>query len=306
MILCVCPNPSIDKFIHIDDFSIGKVNRTNKEFSYPVGKGVHVAIGIRELGEQVCLLAFWGGPVGQWVKQECESKGIVCYGPEISDWSRTCLTIQSKNRSNETEFLGMGPIIDALEYAAFLEDYDKLLKKSSLVSLSGSWPKNSFGANYSQLIEKASQLHLKSFIDCSGNILIDALIKTPYAVHINQHYGYDIFKSTDPEAIAIRLGESCNLSAITYGESGPYLYDFNEMVHALSKVENVISAVGSGDSLMAGLIVAHKRNYNLIKTAKLAAATGAANCIRKELGMFYKNDVEQLLKNCEMNIKIIK
>ncbi|MCF6297645.1 MAG: PfkB family carbohydrate kinase [Flavobacteriaceae bacterium] len=303
MILCVCPNPAIDKFIYIDNFKIGKVNRIDKELSYPGGKGIHVAIGVKELGEEVAILSFWGGATGKWIKQECEAKGIICYGPEVEDLTRTCLIIKSNNESNETEILGVGPIIGEKEYNAFFQTYEELLKKTKLVSMSGSWPQNSIGANYSQFIEKANDLNIKSFIDCSGSLLVDALKKNPYLVHINHHEGYDIYKSNNPVEISLKLNNICKITAVTYGEKGLYLYDGKELVHALSKVENVISAVGSGDSLMAGLIVAHQRDYNFIETAKLAAASGAANCIRKDLGMFYKEDVERLFKNCDVHIK---
>jgi len=303
MILCVCPNPAIDKFIHIDDFNPGKVNRIKKELSYPGGKGVHVALGIKELGEEVALLSFWGGSTGKWIKQECEARGIVCYGPELEDWTRICLTIKSKNDFNETEILGAGPMVGTFEHTAFFKEYEKLLKKSDLVAMSGSWPNNSINASYSPLIERASLMGVKSFIDCSGDILLDALEKKPYAVHINHHEGYDIYKSKDSMEISMKLGNHCNMAAVTCGSKGLYLYDGKELTHALSKVENVISAVGSGDSLMAGLIVAHKRNYNLVETAKLAAATGAANCIREDLGMFYRKDVKHLFNNCDVHVK---
>lgn len=303
MILCVCPNPAIDKFIYIDKFNLGKVNRIRKELSYPGGKGIHVALGIKELGEEVALLSIWGGSTGKWVRQECEARGIICYGPEIEDWTRTCLTIKSTNNFNETEILGTGPTIGTYEYDAFVKDYEKLLKKANIVSMSGSWPKNLIGANYSMFIKKASLLNIKSFVDCSGDVLINALEKTPHVVHINHHEGYQIYNSKDPMNISLQLANSCSISAITYGDKGLYLCDGKELVHALSKIENVISTVGSGDSLMAGLIVAHKRNYNLIETAKLAAASGAANCIREDLGMFYRKDVEKLFNDCVVSIK---
>lgn len=303
MILCVCPNPAIDKFIRITSFQKGEVNRVSEESSFPGGKGIHVALGIKELGEEVAILAFWGGSTGQWIKQECEAKGIACFGPEVTDWTRTCLTIKTNDDFNETEILGTGPIINASEYANFLKQYEQLLKNCDMVSMSGSWPKNTIGANYSSLIEKASQLNIHSFVDCSGNVLLQALDKTPFAVHINQYEGYDIFNTADPIHISQKLNMNCKLSAITCGNKGLYLSDGKDIVHALSKVNEVISAVGSGDSLMAGLIVAQKRGYNLVETAKLAAASGAANCIREDLGMFYKKDVERLFEECEVNVK---
>ena len=75
------------------------------------------------------------------------------------------------------------------------------------------------------------------------------------------------------------------------------------MIHALSKVEHVLSAVGSGDSLMAAIVVAYKRDYDHLEAAKLAAAAGASNCIREDLGMFYKKDVVRLYNECSVNVK---
>ncbi|MCF6223815.1 MAG: 1-phosphofructokinase family hexose kinase [Flavobacteriaceae bacterium] len=303
MILCVCPNPAIDKFIIFDNFEKGIVNRVSEERSFPGGKGVHVALGIKELGEDVALLAFWGGLTGQWIKQECESKGIKCYGPEVEGHTRTCFTIKSNNDFNDTEILGDGPIISEKDYSAFLVDYKQLLKNTDIISMSGSWPKNTFEADYAQLIDIASKLDKKSFIDCSGDILLTALKRKPFAIHINHHEGYDIYKTTNPIKISNKLNKNCKLIAITYGSKGLYLNNGKEIIHALSKVDKVISAVGSGDSLMAGLIVACKRGYDLIETAKLAASCGAANCIREDLGMFYKNDVEELQERCEVKFK---
>lgn len=300
MILCVCPNPAIDKYIEFDNFQIGKVNKVNREIPYPGGKGVHVALGITELGEDAAILAFWGGSSGKWIKEECEAKGIKCYGPEVDALSRTCITLKTKDKFNETEILGAGPFITHSEYATFMDDYVQLLCNSDIVSMSGSWPKSNFDLDYSFFIEKAAQQDVISFVDCSGTSLLKSLEKRPFAVHINHREGFDVYNTNDPIKIAHKVGENCKLAAITDGEKGLYLYDGKEAVHALCKIDNVISAVGSGDSLMAGLIVAKNRKYNLIETAKLAAASGAANCIREDLGMFYKKDVDMLVERCKI------
>ncbi|MEQ8878916.1 MAG: 1-phosphofructokinase, partial [Cyclobacteriaceae bacterium] len=83
MILCVCPNPSVDKYVWVKHFTRGKVNRATQEKSFPGGKGIHVAMGVRELGLEVAVLGFWAGASGQWVKEACKSLGIHCYGPEL-------------------------------------------------------------------------------------------------------------------------------------------------------------------------------------------------------------------------------
>src|SRR5687767_13151705 len=111
MIVCVCPNPSIDTLVTIDDLSPGQVHRANKEERFPGGKGVHVALAAAELGCEVTLLAFWAAPTGEWIRQQCESAGVRCAGPQVAGWSRSCITFRSQGRYNETELLGVGPQI---------------------------------------------------------------------------------------------------------------------------------------------------------------------------------------------------
>ncbi len=89
MVLCVCPNPSVDKYVWLDNFEEKESNRILKEKNYPGGKGIHVAMALRELGESVCLLGFLGGPTGMWIKQQCLKQGIGCYGSGNSlRWTR--------------------------------------------------------------------------------------------------------------------------------------------------------------------------------------------------------------------------
>ncbi len=302
MVLCVCPNPSIDKYIWVENFGKGRVNRAKKEQSFPGGKGVHVALGINELGVETALLGFWAGSTGEWIKSACESRGIKCYGPEVDGLTRTCLTLKSNDEYNETEVLGVGPLVQKADFLKFHKEYDRLLKEANLVSFSGSWPNNTIDAGYDQFVAKANEQNKISLVDCSGSGLLKTLEKHPYGVHINHHEGYDLYKTHDVLNIAEKVAAETYLAAISYGSEGLYLSDGNQMVHALSRVDEVISTVGSGDSLMAGLAVALFKGEDLLNTAKLAAACGAANCIREELGMFHKRDVDQLMKRCETNM----
>ena len=46
MIYTVTFNPSLDYIISIDDFQLGKTNRTTKELMLPGGKGFNVSAGL--------------------------------------------------------------------------------------------------------------------------------------------------------------------------------------------------------------------------------------------------------------------
>lgn len=302
MVLCVCPNPSIDKYVWVEGFIKGKANRSIREQFFPGGKGVHVAMGLIELGIEVELLGFWAGASGNWVKAACESMGITCHGPEITGDTRTCLTLKSNDEYNETEVLGVGPLVQPDDLKRFNEIYDQLLQKADIISCSGSWPPCTTEASYDLLVSKANELDKVIMVDCAGNTLIKTLKKKPFAVHMNRFEGFDIFKTLNPLEIVEKVGLSCSWAAITCGAEGLYLSDGRTMIHALSKVEHVISTVGCGDSLMSGLIAGYAHGLDLIDTARIAAACGAANCIREELGMFHKRDMELLRESCDINI----
>ena len=300
MILCLCPNPSIDKFIWAEEFKPGKVNRIKKVQSFPGGKGVHVALGIVELEEACALLGFWGGHSGRYIKEYCENKGISCYGPVVDEPNRTCLTFLSNGDLNGTELLEPGPFIDEEKNYLFWLEFTRLLNTASAVCMSGSWPVANTEMEYTGFIVAAKKKGIKTFVDCSGRSLMNVLTVNPYCIHINNHEGFEVFQEHSPVKIAGTVLKRCDLAAVTCGVDGLYLAGKNHSpMHANCKLDSIISAVGSGDSLMAGLVVAGKRNLNLSETAKLAVACGAANCIREELGMFYRKDVDMLLTQTE-------
>ncbi|MBS1575150.1 MAG: 1-phosphofructokinase [Bacteroidetes bacterium] len=302
MILCLCPNPSIDKFIWIEEFKAGYVNRASKQKFYPGGKGVHVALGITELKEPCALLGYWGGSTGNYIRDYCKKSGIDCYGPEIEEPNRTCVTFRSAGNLDGTELLEPGPIIIEETNHSFWFEYLKLLDTASAVCMSGSWPPTNAEIAYTEFVVAAKKRNIKTFVDCSGQNLKDVLTAKPYCIHINHHEGAEVFDEISPLKIVKAVLRGCERAAITCGAEGLYLAEKNQIVHANCKLENIISSVGSGDALMAGLMVANKKQLDIYETARLAAACGAANCIREELGMFYKRDVDQLVVQAELTM----
>jgi len=294
MILSVCPNPSVDVFVWIDAIHPGKVNRATLEDHFPGGKGVHVALACAEMGEEVTIMGCWGGPTGEWIKHECLRKGIQSTGIEVPEWSRICQSFKSEGEFDETEILGVGPAITSQQQDEFIVRFRQLLPAFSSVSMSGSWPQGSSPDVYARLIQLCQQHKLPVFLDCSGRELELALKVRPYAVHVNSTEAGALFGRSAPEILAAELAGHCSLAAITVGVEGLYLTDGKEMVHGKVDVEHCFSAVGSGDCLMAGLMIATQEKLDLHDSARMGVACGAANCLSRELGILRKTDVDAL------------
>lgn len=296
MILCVCPNPSVDVFQWLDNLKTGQVNRVRKEEFYPGGKGVHVALAASELGEDVVLLGFWGGPTGKWIQIKCQKQGIRCEGPEVDGLTRTCATFKSTRQSfDDTELLGAGPSLEEQQISQFYDTFESLSSEASCITLSGSWPRNADIDGYAQLIQKARKYHKPVYLDCSGKQLENALPEQPTGLHLNIKEAHQTFGNYSVENLVRGIRQRVKLAALTAGVDGLYLASDDEYIHASYKLEKIHSAVGSGDCLVAGLAVARIRGYNFEDTARLAVACGAANCLRKELGMLHKKDVNRIM-----------
>jgi tagatose 6-phosphate kinase len=295
MILCVCPNPSVDIYVWLDAIHAGKVNRATREIQFPGGKGVHVALACAEMACEVTILGFWGGPTGDWIRNQCLKYSIRSDGIELAEWSRTCQSFKSDSEYDETEILGVGPAITSSQQDRLDHLLQQFLPSVSCISMSGSWPAGASPDAYARLISICNEQGKAVFIDCTGEQLENALPEKPFFIHLNTSEARDLFGDLDPEKLALKLSKHCTLAAITEGKKGLYLTDGKDLLHGHVAVNQCFSAVGSGDCLVAGLMMAHLKKMSLQDSARLGVACGAANCVREELGMLNKQDVEALI-----------
>ncbi len=296
MIVCVCLNPSVDMFVWLDHLYPAEVHRAKEEAKYPGGKGVHVALALRELGNEVALLGCWGGATGEWVKQQCKEQGISVHGPDLEGWTRSCMTIKSDSVFDETEILGVGPTGNDAAKQSILADYSRLLEQADLVSISGSLPHGIATDCYAEMVRVSQRMDVPVYIDFTGEPLKLALPERPYGVHLNRTEAQAITGKAGSHLASEALLAHCSLSCVTDGKNGAYIAVEGQRLHSYCPVEDGYSAVGSGDCLVAGLCHAYRNGYDAEETARIAAACGAANLLRPDLGMLYGEDVWALLK----------
>ncbi|WP_421897875.1 1-phosphofructokinase family hexose kinase [Marinoscillum sp.] len=299
-VLVLCPNPAIDIFAWVEGFTQGVPNRIKKETRYPGGKGLHVGMALAELGFPVTIAGFWGGEAGTWIKKTCKQyyPNIEFIGPEISEWSRSCYTFKSEGDFDDTEILGPGPSISSADFESLIHAINLALPNTSVMALCGSWPKGSPENGYQQVIDLGKKPNIRSFLDGTGLQLKNALEAHPYGIHLNRKEVTEYFQ-VDFETAKKQILEYCELAAITDGSRGLYLLSENEAHHALAKIEKVVSTIGAGDCLLAGIVSGVLQKLPPQSIANLGAACGAANCMRTDLGMLHKQDVELLLSEMQ-------
>jgi len=151
------------------------------------------------------------------------------------------------------------------------------------------------------LIQIANKYNKKFLLDCSGNQLIHALKEPFFGLHINEHEATETFGDSNIHEVKNSLGHSVELVALTKGKDGLYLSFKEQMVHASVAIDKVISTVGSGDCLTAGIAYAIAEQLSIEQIASYGVSCGAANCLYEKLGIFQPQDVRSLLSSVKLN-----
>ncbi|TVQ02733.1 MAG: 1-phosphofructokinase [Balneolaceae bacterium] len=297
MIAAICPNPSVDKIYELDGFVPGAVNRCNNVRAYPGGKGVHVGLALNELGSDTEIIAYWGGPSGKWIREKCLEKGVKCSGPVLEEWNRTCITFLSNGSFQNTEILETGPMVQTEHTVEFLNSVKTVCKISDAVCVSGSWPDGVPLDIFNQLQTICKFQETDLWVDASGEYLEAALAVKPFGIHLNRTEAEQVLnEKLNSAEMARKLLNYCNVVALTDGADGLYFGYGNTILHSTCAVDNVISTVGSGDCLTAGLLYSWYGGKTPAEAARIATACGAANCINPDLGMIRKEDVDNFIK----------
>lgn len=301
MILSLCPNPSIDSYAWMNNLVPGQSNRITNIKEYPGGKATHMALALAELGAESMLFAFWGGASGDWIKKECLKKGVYLNGVSLKDNNRKCYTFLSENKSfNNTEILEPGPSLTKKNWEDFKQGYIRQIEHSSIICMAGSWPKGISPDSYAELIKIGKSLEKRSILDCTGKQLNYALQVGFFGLHLNEHEARNLCGSSNMEDLLKTLNGRVELVALTRGSKGLELFYKGKFITANVKIEEIISPVGSGDCLTAGIAYAVSNNFSPSEIAAYAVACGAANCLNEDLGMLKLEDVNRLLPKVEV------
>jgi 1-phosphofructokinase family hexose kinase len=294
MLLCVSPNPAIDRRLVLKSLERGGVNRVRAVRDFPGGKSVHVAMVLRTLGGNPVWIGPCGGESGQQLLAGLSALEIEATACATLQPTRTNLEIVEDD-GTVTEILEPGSAPSPEEWEAFEGVCRSLFAEGSenaSVIFSGSLPAGVSPELYASLVEQAQDFGCKTFLDASGEPLRLAVAKKPYFVkpnreEVSQLLGKPVDCFSDA-VIALRklLSLGAQRVALSLGSEGLlYCADADAPVlFAPTTPLEARSTVGCGDSAMAGFVFGIVSQYSHQETLRLAAACGQANCLADSPG----------------------
>ena len=296
MVYTVTFNPAIDYVVHMDEMTVGSVNRAKSEKIYFGGKGINVSIVLKELGIPSKALGFVAGFTGVAIEQGIAEKGIETDFAHLDNgFSRINVKIKS---GSETELNGQGPAIDNRALGELFQKLDNLSDGDTIV-LAGSIPDSMPSDSYEKILEHLSGKKIRTVVDATKNLLMNVLKYKPFLIKPNNHelgemFGVELKTNEEIEEYARRLKDmGARNVLVSMAGDGALLLDENGATHTCGVCKGTVkNSVGAGDSMVAGFIAgSEKGDYEY--ALKLGTAAGGATAFSD--GLAQREEIFRLL-----------
>ena len=297
-LLTVTLNPALDKVQVVPGFQAGAVYKVAETHTSAAGKGTNVARVTHTLGGPVLALALCGGVAGDFITRSLSREGIPQSVVAISGETRTSVIIADPENRTDTVLNETGPQISSEELNALRVRFRELLPASQTVSYSGSLPPGVPPDFYAELIELAREAGVKTALDTSGDALVQGATACPFLLKPNRQelaaLGDEGGDGWAGSALALRRRYGCEVALVTDGVRGAVLACGDGIWECDPPSVDVVSAVGSGDSFLAGFLWAWDEGQGPEQALRLGTAAGAANARHYGSGFCTRDEVETL------------
>ena len=300
MIYTVTLNPAIDYYIGMNNFQEGDLNQADTAYTFPGGKGINVSKVLKNFGIESVALGFIGGFTGEYIKKSIKEYGIIESFIEIKENTR--INIKMKTLKDESEIAGKSPLITEEEYNRFIEKIREIKEGDTLV-LSGSVPSSLPKNIYANIIKELPK-GVKVVVDTRGETLREVLKEGIFLIKPNNHELEDFFGekySNDEEIIEagkklMKLGSENVL--ISLGKDGSILITKEGVYRGNVPSGKLISSVGAGDSMLAGVLYGIIKEESIENSYKYGIASGSSTAFSEGLTNF--EDMKKLLNEIEI------
>ncbi len=305
MILCITPNPAVDRTILLPSLVVGHVHRAQKILVEAGGKGLNVARTIRRLGGEPFCMGFLGGHNGHLLDDLTQREGLSSNWTWTSAETRTSTILVSQN-SDATVINEPGLPVSDSDWEQLKQDVREHLSSVSLICLSGSLPPGSRADHLRGLLHMLVDAGKQVWVDTSGEALLTVLAHPGIHIKVNGNEIGDVLglevKDVDSARRALtsiteRMQSTC---VITLGTLGAFMATPNGAWHAKGPEVKVVSTVGSGDAFLGGLATALDAGRDFPVALCEAVAAGTANALSAGGGQFTLEEFDEIREQVQL------
>jgi 1-phosphofructokinase family hexose kinase len=306
MILTVTPNPALDYSIRLDALEIGKRAKYRDPTIDPAGKGINVSRMVRRLGEATLALGFASGATGELLKQGLDREGIPHELVPVGGLTRINVTLLTGPEGSATHLHGPGDGVSPDDVRSLLDRIAAHLPRARLLVLSGSFPPGMEAGAVADLIALTRRHRVRTMVDAEGSVLSAAIGAKAEVVKPNLHeaaeyLGRPLSGVADAAAAARELvARGARAAVLTLRGEGAVASAAGRTWRVRAPKEDVVRAIGAGDSFAAGLAVGLAGGAEWPDALGLAAAAGTATALHPGTGLGTPEEVRRLRERTEV------
>ena len=303
MIVTATLNAALDRTVTVPNFQRGHRHRASQGLTLAGGKGINIARALKRLGAPVVATGLAGGRTGTRIVEELTAEAILNDFVRIADESRTTTAVVDPTSSSYTEIVEWGPHVEPEELETLMEKLHYLANGADAVIFAGSLPRGVQEGFYAEAIRDLKRRGVQSVLDADGLPLRLGTEAEPFLVTPNQPEAEGLvgqeFSDDDDFLMALdAIAEMGAQNVLVTHETG-CIGRFREerrvrRFRALTPRLEAISAVGSGDTLLAGFIAARVEGRSTEEALRNAVAAGAVSTLEVGAGRFQPRELGRL------------
>lgn len=300
MIVTVTLNPAIDQTLVLPKFVAGDTIRIKSSRFDPGGKGINVSRVIRELGGESLAMGFAPGGLGRYIEQTLESQGIATDFIHTRGETRTNITILDESRHIHTILSDPGPSTDARYVDELRDRLRHRLRPGDWLVLAGSIPPPLDAHVYTDILRETAEIGAHTVLDADGEALAAGTDAPPEMVKGNRRELERLLgRHLDDEASTLQAAvqvhdRGIHSVVVTRGREGAVASTDEMLLRGIAPRVRAVSAVGSGDAFLAGVVLTLSRGGTMEDALRLGIAAGTACVLNPGTELCHRREVDIL------------
>lgn len=298
-VLTVTVNPALDVAVSVEylvpDHKLEALDH-RRELG---GGGVNVARVLDRLGVESQAWMAVGGAVGDELLSLAAGQGLDAVAHRIDDTTRESISVSDRKTGHQYRIVLPGPSIT--DHESMLTDIEALAASVDVVVISGGLPPGVPEDFYRTLCD-ALELPV-TVVDAKGAALARTLESSADVIKPSRRELASLVSWIPADLAEVELAArqvlergSVGALAVSLGGDGAMLVQRDgPTTHYAAPEVTVVSTVGAGDSMVAGLVAGLVAGEPLVEATRRGVAAGSAAAMTPGTDLCHRPDVEQLL-----------
>jgi 1-phosphofructokinase/tagatose 6-phosphate kinase len=303
VIVTVTLNAALDRTLTVPNFQLGHRHRASQGLTLAGGKGINVARALKRLDIPVVATGLAGGRTGTRIVEELTSEAILNDFVRIGDESRTSTAVVDPTAGTYTEINEWGPHVEPEELTMLLDKINYLARGADMVVFAGTLPRGVEDSFYGEAIRELNRRQVRAVLDSEGPPLrfgaeAEAFLVTPNQREAEALVGQELGDDEDYTMALDRIADLGARNVLITAETRSFGLFRAERKRTLFRADapqvEPVSAVGSGDVLLAAFLAARVAEKSLEESLRAAVAAGAASTLEVGAGRFEPREASRL------------